>query len=130
MPVFVASDGTVYFANGLHNSYLYSLSSGELNLIDYSSPKEFNKYNSSTALFIAGSTFLNSVKQVNGGSTSILYTDSNIDDFVKQNRCFTTPQSGRNAAVRNCDFGCCGGCFNTTGCRVANFVGGAHVGVI
>ena len=83
MPVFVASDGTVYFANGLHNSYLYSLASNELNLIDYSSPKEFNKYNSSTALFIAGSTFLNSVKQVNSGSTSILYTDSNIDDFVK-----------------------------------------------
>lgn len=83
MPVFVASNGTIYFANGLHNSYLYSLASSELNLIDYSSPKEFNKYNSSTALFIAGSTFLNSVKQVNSGSTSILYTDSNIDDFVK-----------------------------------------------
>lgn len=85
MPVFVASDGTVYFANGLHNSYLYALnSSSELSLIDYSSPKEFNKYNSSSALFIAGSTLLNSVKQVSGGSTSVLYTDSNIDDFVKQ----------------------------------------------
>ena len=85
MPVFVASDGTVYFANGLHNSYLYSLSGGELKLIDYSSPKEFNKYSSSTALFIAGSTLLNSVKQVNSGSSSVLYTDSNIDDFVKYN---------------------------------------------
>ena len=85
MPVFVASDGTVYFANGLHNSYLYALnSSSELSLIDYSSPKEFNKYNSSSALFIAGSTLLNSVKQVSGGSASVLYTDSNIDDFVKQ----------------------------------------------
>ncbi len=84
MPVFVASDGTVYFANGLHNSYLYSLSAGELKLIDYSSPKEFNKYNTSSALFIAGSTLLNSVKQVSGGSASVLYTDSNIDDFVKQ----------------------------------------------
>ena len=83
MPVFVASDGTVYFANGLHDSYLYSLSSGELKLIDYSSPKEFNKYNSSSALFIAGSTLLNSVKQVSNGSASVLYTDSNIDDFVK-----------------------------------------------
>ena len=83
MPVFVASDGTIYFANGLHNSYLYSLKNSELTLIDYSAPKEFNKYNSSTALFIAGSTFLNSVKQVNSGSTSALYTDSNIDDFVK-----------------------------------------------
>ena len=85
MPVFVASDGTVYFANGLHNGYLYSLSAGELKLIDYSSPKEFNKYNSSSALFIAGSTLLNSVKQVNDGSSSVLYTDSNIDDFVKYN---------------------------------------------
>lgn len=83
MPVFVSSDGTVYFANGLHNSYLYSLSGGELKLIDYSSPKEFNKYGSSSALFIAGSTLLNSVKQVNDGSSSVLYTDSNIDDFVK-----------------------------------------------
>ena len=83
MPVFVANDGKIYFANGLHNSYLYSLDGEELSLIDYSSPKEFNKYNSSTALFIAGSTFLNSVKEVNGGSTSVLYTDSNIDDFVK-----------------------------------------------
>ena len=84
MPVFVASDDTVYFANGLHNGYLYSLSGEELKLIDYSSPKEFNKYNSTSALFIAGSTLLNSVKQVSGDSASVLYTDSNIDDFVKQ----------------------------------------------
>ena len=83
MPVFVSSDDTVYFANGLHNSYLYSLSGEELKLIDYSSPKEFNKYSSSSALFIAGSTLLNSVKQVSDGSSSVLYTDSNIDDFVK-----------------------------------------------
>ncbi len=84
MPVFVGSDGTVYFANGLHNAYLYSLTGSELNLIDYSSPKEFNKYNSSSALFIAGSTLLNSVKEVKSGTSSVLYTDSNIDDFVKQ----------------------------------------------
>ena len=83
MPVFVSSDGTVYFANGLHNSYLYSLSGEELKLIDYSSPKEFNKYSSSSALFIAGSALLNSVKQVSDGSSKVLYTNSNIDDFVK-----------------------------------------------
>ena len=83
MPVFISSDGTIYFANGLHDSYLYSLNGDELKLIDHSSPKEFNKYNSSSALFIAGSTLLNSVKQVSGGSSSVLYTDSNIDDFVK-----------------------------------------------
>ena len=84
MPVFVSGDGTIYFPNGLHNNYLYSFnSSSELDLIDYSSPKEFNKYSSTTALFIAGSPIMNSVKQVSAGSTSVLYTDSNISDFVK-----------------------------------------------
>ena len=84
MPVFIDDEGTAYFANGLHNNYLYSLSGEGFNLIDYSSPKEFNRYSSSSALFIAGSTLLNSVKQVSGGTSSVLYTDSNIDDFVKQ----------------------------------------------
>ena len=84
MPVFVSSDGTIYFANGLHESFLYSLnSSEELKLLDYSSPKEFNKYNSSSALFISGSVLLNSVKEISNGETNILYTDSNISDFVK-----------------------------------------------
>ncbi len=83
MPVFVSSDGTIYFANGLHNSYLYAYAEDEFSLIDYSSPKEFNKYNSSTAVYIAGSPFISSVKQVNGGSSDALYTDNNIDDFVK-----------------------------------------------
>lgn len=84
MPVFTSSDGTVYFANGLDNSYLYALdSSSNLTRIDYASPKEFNKYSSSSALYIAGSTFLNSVKEVSGDSTNVIYTDSNIDDFVK-----------------------------------------------
>lgn len=84
MPVFISDDGTIYFANGLHERFLYSLSSSaELNLIDYSAPKEFNKYSPTTALFISGSVFLNSVKVVSSGTTSILYTDSNIDDFIK-----------------------------------------------
>lgn len=84
MPVFISNNGNTYFANGLHHNYLYSLISGELKLVDYSSPKEFNKYNSS-AIFIAGSSLFNSVKEINNGSTNILYTDSNIDDFVKRN---------------------------------------------
>lgn len=83
MPVFVSGDGTIYFANGLHNSYLYSLKTSEWDLIDYSTPKEFNKYNSTSAIFISGTTLMNSVKQANAGTTSVLYTDSNIDDFVK-----------------------------------------------
>lgn len=84
MPVFAANDGTIYFANGLHNRYLYSLnSSSELSLIDYSAPKEFSKSSGSSASFIAGSVFLNSVKEISGGTTSVLYTDGNIDDFVK-----------------------------------------------
>lgn len=84
MPVFVSSDGTIYFANGLHESYLYSLnSSAELKQLDYSSPKEFNRYSPSSALFISGSPFLNSVKEITNGETKVLYTDSNISDFVK-----------------------------------------------
>lgn len=86
MPVFVSSDGTIYFANGLHESFLYSLnSSDELELLDYSSPKEFNKYSPSSALFISGSVFLNSVKEITNGEADVLYTDSNISDFVKYN---------------------------------------------
>ncbi len=86
MPVFVANDGTIYFANGLHEGYLYSYDDDaetKLKLIDYSSPKEFNKYSGATALFISGSMLLNSAKQVNSGATDVLYTAGNIDDFVK-----------------------------------------------
>ena len=84
MPVFTSNDGTVYFANGLDKGYVYSLSSnGELKRIDFSTPKEFNRSSSSSALFISGSVFLNSVKEVKNGNTSVLYTDGNIDDFVK-----------------------------------------------
>ena len=84
MPVFVASDGTIYFSNGLHNNYLYSLSGSTTSLIDYSTPKEFIKNNSSSASFIAGAAFLNSVKEVKSGESTVLYTDSNIDAFVKE----------------------------------------------
>ena len=84
MPVFAASDGTIYFANGLDHGYVYSLSSSNtLTRLDYSSPKEFNRASSSSALFISGSVWLNSVKEVKGGEASVLYSDSNIDDFVK-----------------------------------------------
>lgn len=86
MPVFVSSDGTIYFANGLDNGYLYAYDStaeSTVTRIDYAAPKEFNKYNSSSALYIAGSMFLNSVKEVSNGSTNVIYTDSNIDDFVR-----------------------------------------------
>ena len=83
-PVFASSDGIIYFANGLDKGYVYSLNStNQLTRIDYSTPKEFNRSNSSSALFISGSLFLNSVKEFKNGSTEILYTDSNIDDFVK-----------------------------------------------
>jgi len=86
MPVFAANDGNIYFANGLDNRYLYKLdASSNFERIDYSTPKEFNKYNSSSALFIAGSPLLNAVKEVKDGETQVLYTDSNIDDFVKYN---------------------------------------------
>ena len=83
-PVFASGDGTIYFANGLDKGYVYSLSStNQLNRIDYSTPKEFNRSSSTSALFISGSVFLNSVKEVKSGSSEVLYTDGNIDDFVK-----------------------------------------------
>ena len=83
MPVFASGDGTIYFANGLDNRYVYSLAGNELTRIDTSTPKEFNRANSSSALFITGSLFLNSVKEFKDGSVNVLYTDGNIDDFVK-----------------------------------------------
>lgn len=84
MPVFASADGTIYFANGLDHRYVYALTSAdEVQRIDYSSPKEFNRSSSTSALFITGSPLLNSVKEIKGGQTSVLYTDGNIDDFVK-----------------------------------------------
>lgn len=86
MPVFASSDGNIYFSNGLHNKYIYKIdSTGAFTLIDYSSPKEFNKYSPSKALFISGTSILNSVKEFNNGTTNVIYTDGNIDDFVKYN---------------------------------------------
>ena len=85
MPVFASDNGTTYFANGLHNDYLYSYNNGETKLIDYSVPKEFSQYDNTNPLFITGGTLLNSVKQINGEQTNSLYTDSSIDDFVKYN---------------------------------------------
>lgn len=85
MPVFVGNNGTVYFANGLHNDYLYSINNSETKLIDYSFPKEFSQYDNTNPLFITGGTLLNSVKQINGEETTSLYTDSSIHDFVKYN---------------------------------------------
>lgn len=84
MPVFVSKEGTIYFANGLHNSYLYSMNNEGLKLIDYSSPKEFDRDDETTALFIANSILFSSVKQVNSGSVDILYTDNVISDFAKE----------------------------------------------
>ncbi len=105
MPVFSSSDGTIYFANGLDNKYLYSYTSNAetpLARIDFSKPKEFTKNSSSNATFIAGAPFLNSVKEVSNGETNIIYTDSNIDDFVKYSEsvyyysknCLTSSSSG------------------------------------
>lgn len=83
MPVFISDDGTIYFANGLDNKYLYSLKNTDVTRLDYSSPKEFNKYSSSKAIFISGTPLLNSVKEVSDNTIKVIYTDSNINDFVK-----------------------------------------------
>lgn len=86
MPVFVSSNGNVYFANGLHNRYLYSYTSTldtKLNLVDYSSPSKFNK-SSSSAIYISKYAILNAAKEIST-STSVLYTDSAMTDLVKYN---------------------------------------------
>lgn len=83
MAVFAASDGTIYFANGKDNRYLYSLNNATFKRLDYSTPKEFNKYSPSKALYIAGTPLLNAVKEVSSNETKVVYTDGNIDDFVK-----------------------------------------------
>jgi len=84
MPVFVDNSGVIYFPNGLDNSFLYKVATDStISKIDSSSPKEFNKYSSSSAVFIAGTSLMNSVKEVKNGQTDVIYTDSNIDDFVK-----------------------------------------------
>lgn len=86
MPVFVAGDGTTYFANGLNNNYLYSFNDvNGIKRIDFSSPKEFNKHDSNSVIYIANSLLSNSVKQVENGEAKPLYTGGNIDDFVKYN---------------------------------------------
>lgn len=83
MPIFVSSDGTIYFSNGLDNRYVYSIDSeSNIKRIDYSTPKEF-KYENNSALFISGTPILNSVKEFSDSSLSTLYTHSNISDFAK-----------------------------------------------
>jgi hypothetical protein len=85
MPVFVSSEGNIYFANGLDNSYVYSLSSDNTTKrIDFASPTEFIKNSSTSVSYITGTALLNSVKEVNGETTKILYTHSNISDFAKK----------------------------------------------
>lgn len=84
MPVFNANDGNIYFANGLDNKFLYCLdSTSSLKRINASRPKEFNKYSSNSVIYIAGTPILNTVKEVKNGEVDVLYTDSNISDFVK-----------------------------------------------
>ena len=86
MPVFKANDGNIYFANGLDNKFLYCLdSTSSLKRINASRPKEFNKYSSNSVIYIAGTPILNTVKEVKNSEVDVLYTDSNISDFVKYN---------------------------------------------
>lgn len=63
--------------------YIYSIdSTSSIKRIDFFTPQEF-KYESDTALFISGTPLYNSVRELSDGTTSILYTHSNISDFVK-----------------------------------------------
>ncbi len=85
MPVFASDNGTIYFANGLHNRYLYSYTStsdNNISLVDYSSPNKFNK-SSSSAIYISKYAILNAAKEIGNSSSDVLYTDSSMTDLVK-----------------------------------------------
>ncbi len=85
MAVFASNDGTIYFSNGLDDKHLYSIDvDNKINRIDYSSPKSFNKYSSSKALFVSTSALTDTVKEVSTGQVTSLYSSGNIDDFVKK----------------------------------------------
>ena len=86
MPVHIGKDGTVYFANGLHHSYLYSWKDSKLSLLDYSSPKEFKDRNKAEPLFISRTPFLNSAKKLGQEEIKTLCTATKIDDVVTDDK--------------------------------------------
>lgn len=83
MPVYAGSDGAVYFANGLHNSFLYRHdASNGLKRVDTSSPKSIKK-SENGATFITYTPFINAAKSIdNTDSISTLYTETGMNDFV------------------------------------------------
>ena len=84
MPVFCSNSGSIYFSNGLDSSRLYSISGSSIKKVSSSTPKEFYKYDNSSPIFIDRSVLNDSVKQINGESVNVLFTESKINDFVKQ----------------------------------------------
>lgn len=83
MPVFASSNGSVFFANGLHNSFLYRYdSTNGLKMVDTSSPKEIKKTQDG-AMFIAKTPFINAAKQIgDNDAITTLYTQSGMSDFL------------------------------------------------
>lgn len=83
MPVYAGSNGAVYFANGLHNSFLYRYdASNGLKRVDTSSPKSI-KRSGTGATFIAHTPFINAAKSIDDtNAVSTLYTETGMNDFV------------------------------------------------
>ena len=85
MEVFYGVDGKVYFANGMHNKYLYSYDSSDssIKLVDYSTPDRFFKNSDNTFGYVDKGVFTSSAKEINGSDINTLFTDGGLSSFVK-----------------------------------------------
>lgn len=83
MPVLV-KNGTIYFANGLDNDYIYSLKSSEMKRLDFSKPKLIKEDNNGQVFFLANSVFNDSAKEIKDNEVNVLYSTYVISDFVKK----------------------------------------------
>lgn len=86
MPVYVDSNNNVYFANGLHNNYLYKYSNSTVSKEKSSIVKEFLRNNtaSSNPTYLSGTSILSSVHEITTDGDSLLTTQSNISSFAKK----------------------------------------------
>ena len=75
---------TTYFANGLDHYYLYSYSSETgVKRSDFSTPRKLKETSGTSLLSVSDSLLSDSAKEFSATENKVLYTDSNITDFVK-----------------------------------------------
>ena len=77
-------DEDIYFMNTLDHNYLYRIDKeGNAKQVDYSVPKKLNESQSNMVLSLSDSLLGSTVKEYGEETKEVLYTDSNITDFVK-----------------------------------------------